>query len=55
MKNLLDETDLELMNFVMDALEDADLPPEGVEILIHYGAPGEFPTFEAHPLGESEA
>ncbi|EEG07267.1 hypothetical protein [Pseudogulbenkiania ferrooxidans] len=52
MKSLISgEADAELLGFVVDALQDADLPPEGVLITVKYGAPGEFPTFEVRPLG----
>lgn len=51
MKNLIsDEADAELLGFVVDALQDADLPESGVEVRVHYGPEGTFPTFEVHPL-----
>lgn len=51
MKNLItDEADAELLGFVVDALQDADLPPEGVLITVEYGEAGTFPTFTVTPL-----
>lgn len=53
MKNLIsDEADFEMLEFVASALEGVELPASGVEILIEYGAPDTFPTFEVRPLEE---
>lgn len=53
MKTLTDDSaDIELLEFVMEALEGVDLPAGGLLIEVLHGPEGEFPSFEVHVLGE---